>query len=84
MNAVFSVEDCPAARGPTLHHVKHQNYDDYSDYDNAMFNSVDFQAQKPGPQIRASRGRRSSIRMHFIAAEEVTWNYASHLKPTDR
>ncbi|XP_056456329.1 coagulation factor VIII [Gadus chalcogrammus] len=84
MNAVFSVEDCPAARGPTLYHVKHQNYDDYSDYDNAMFNSVDFQAQKPGPQIRASRGRRSSIRMHFIAAEEVTWNYASHLKPTDR
>ena len=78
MSAVFSVEDCPAAPGPILRHVKHQYNYDYN-YDDAAFNAVDFQ-----PRARASRGRRSSTRVHFIAAEEVVWNYAPHLKPTDR
>ncbi|CAL8264274.1 unnamed protein product [Lota lota] len=88
MSAVFSVENCPSAPGPILRHVKHQyNYDDdYSEasYDDDMFNSLDFQRQDPRPQARASRGRRSSTRVHYIAAEEVTWNYAPHLQPTDR
>ncbi|KAJ3587510.1 hypothetical protein NHX12_011107 [Muraenolepis orangiensis] len=77
MSAVFSVEDCPSAPGPVLRHVKYQ-YDDYYD---PMFNSLEFTPQKP--QVRASRGRRSTTWTHYIAAEEVTWNYAPHLQPTD-
>uniref|UniRef100_H3DHA1 Coagulation factor VIII, procoagulant component n=1 Tax=Tetraodon nigroviridis TaxID=99883 RepID=H3DHA1_TETNG len=33
-------------------------------------------------QARASRGR-SQVWEHYIAIEEITWDYAPHLKPTD-
>uniref|UniRef100_A0AAQ5X6G0 F5/8 type C domain-containing protein n=1 Tax=Amphiprion ocellaris TaxID=80972 RepID=A0AAQ5X6G0_AMPOC len=79
MNAVFNVEKCPepvTPPVPDLRNVKH-NYDDY--YDD-LFN---FQTKKPQVQVRASRGQQSKTWVHYIAAEEVTWDYAPHLEPTD-
>lgn len=86
MNALFAVEKCPE-RG--LRKVKHNDHstdgEEGSDEDyEYMFNTVNIQHKKPQVQVRSSRGQMSHTWMHFIAAEEVTWNYAPHLKPTDR
>ncbi|KAG7282039.1 hypothetical protein CRUP_020144 [Coryphaenoides rupestris] len=86
MSAMFTVKYCPPA--PDL--MRDYQYDDYiaevngeEAFDGRMFNTLDFKPQKPQPQVRASRGHRSSTWKHYIAAEEVTWNYAPHLQPTD-
>uniref|UniRef100_A0A8C4GQ25 Coagulation factor VIII, procoagulant component n=1 Tax=Dicentrarchus labrax TaxID=13489 RepID=A0A8C4GQ25_DICLA len=84
MNALFTVEKCSdpdSLPGPDLRNAKEEeNSDDYSD--NA-FNTISFQPWKPQVQARASRGQQSKTWEHYIAAEEVTWDYAPHLKPTD-
>lgn len=85
MNAMFTVEKCPEpVPGPDLRKVKHNNYEEYEgDYDDgeSLFNTINYQAWKPQVQAR-SIGQRTWE--HFIAAEEITWDYAPHLKPTDR
>uniref|UniRef100_A0A8D3CPB7 Coagulation factor VIII, procoagulant component n=1 Tax=Scophthalmus maximus TaxID=52904 RepID=A0A8D3CPB7_SCOMX len=91
MNALFAVEKCiePATPlGPDLRHVKHEDYGDYSeDYsdedDGNLFNTISFQPKKLQVQARASRGQESKTWKHYIAAEEVDWDYAPHLKPSD-
>uniref|UniRef100_UPI003AB01E3A coagulation factor VIII n=1 Tax=Centroberyx gerrardi TaxID=166262 RepID=UPI003AB01E3A len=91
MSAVFTVENCPepvTPPGPDLRNVKHKDYGDYTygeEYGNGedMFNTVNFEPMKPRPQARASRGQSTKIWQHYIAAEEITWDYAPHLKPTD-
>nr|XP_020451699.1 coagulation factor VIII-like [Monopterus albus] len=89
MSALFTVEKCPdpiIVPGPDLRKVKHKDYRDYSeeysdeDFEDS-FNTINFQPKNP-LQARASRGESKSWR-HYIAAEEVTWDYAPHLKPTD-
>lgn len=99
MNALFVVEDCPkpvTLSGPDLRKVKHEDYEDYGDYGDKysyedtddLFNTISFQPErrlkKPQVQARSSRGQRTKTWEHYIAAEEVTWDYAPHLKPTDR
>lgn len=85
MNAMFTVEKCPEpVPGPDLRKVKHNNYgESEEDYDDgeSLFNTINYQAWKPQVQAR-SIGQRTWE--HFIAAEEITWDYAPHLKPTDR
>uniref|UniRef100_A0A667WTU7 Coagulation factor VIII, procoagulant component n=1 Tax=Myripristis murdjan TaxID=586833 RepID=A0A667WTU7_9TELE len=89
MSAFFTVEDCPepvSLPGPDLRKVKH--YEDYSEYgeeypDDGVFEIVNMQPKRPRAQIRASRGQQSKTWVHYIAAEEITWDYAPHLKPTD-
>ncbi|XP_035525387.1 coagulation factor VIII isoform X1 [Morone saxatilis] len=90
MNALFTVEKCSdpdSLPGPDLRNAKEkENYsdDDYSDdYSENAFNTISFQSLKPQVQARASRGQQSKTWEHYIAAEEVTWDYAPHLKPTD-
>ncbi|XP_058506408.1 coagulation factor VIII [Solea solea] len=91
MNALFTVEKCPevvAVPGPDLRNVQHSEYGDYGeDYSQEnsehLFNTISFQPRKPQVQVRSSRGQDSKTWEHFIAAEEVTWDYAPHLKPTD-
>lgn len=81
MNALFTVDKCPEAitvPKQGLRNVKHdQEEDEDEDYSDFIFNVTNL---KP----RSSGGLQSNIRRHFIAAEEVTWDYAPHLKPTDR
>ncbi|XP_022069387.2 coagulation factor VIII [Acanthochromis polyacanthus] len=80
MNALFNVEKCPEPVTPPVPDVRQvkQNYDE--DYYDDLFN---FQPKKPQVQARASRGQQSKTWVHYIAAEEVTWDYAPHLEPTD-
>lgn len=91
MSAFFTVEDCPepvSLPGPDLRKVKH--YEDYSEYGEeypdggGAFEIVNMQPNRPRAQIRASRGQQSKTWVHYITAEEITWDYAPHLKPTDR
>lgn len=92
MNAFFTVEKCPepvVLPGPDLRKAKHKDYEDYSeeysDEDNEnLFNTIRIEPKKPQLQARARGGQQSKTWKHYIAAEEVTWDYAPHLKPTDR
>uniref|UniRef100_A0A8C5GV05 Coagulation factor VIII-like n=1 Tax=Gouania willdenowi TaxID=441366 RepID=A0A8C5GV05_GOUWI len=90
MDALFTVEKCPepvTPPSPDRRNVKHmdENEDYYNDEDvEDLFNTISFQPKKPLVNIRASRGHQSKTWVHYIAAEEVTWHYAPHLKPTDR
>ncbi|KAE8285867.1 Coagulation factor VIII Procoagulant component Precursor [Larimichthys crocea] len=82
MNALFMVEKCAEPGSQSGLNMRNpQDNDDYSDDD--MFNTISFQPKKPQMQARAFRGQLSKIWEHYIAIEEVTWDYAPHLKPTD-
>ncbi|XP_078117549.1 coagulation factor VIII [Sander vitreus] len=94
MNAFFNVEKCPdlvSLPGLDLRNVKHKDYgdssedgnEDYSDEDEDLFNTISLQPRKPQVQARASGGQPPITWQHYIAIEEVTWNYGSHLKPTN-
>ncbi|XP_011478321.4 coagulation factor VIII [Oryzias latipes] len=76
MNAEFNVEKCPE---PDVRHVKldseEMSHEDYA----SMFNTVNL---LPPFQVRSSR-EQSKTWKHFIAAEEILWDYTPHLKPTD-
>ncbi|KAM8909589.1 coagulation factor VIII isoform 2-T2 [Spinachia spinachia] len=86
MDAFFTVEKCkdPVVEpGPDLRNVKHEEYedgsDDYNDGDDSLFNTINF-LSNPQVQARASGGHPRGWR-HYIAVEEVTWDYNFHLKP---
>lgn len=89
MRASFTVENCPEPvplPGPDLRKVKHKDFDDEYEYedDDSLFNTLSYQPKKSQIQVRSSGGQQSSTWEHYIAAEEVTWDYAPHLTPTDR
>lgn len=86
------VERCPEQvlpPGPDRRNVQHSDSDknmyDYS-YEEIedMFNSISLQPKKPQVQVRANRGEQIQIWRHYIAIEEVIWDYAPHLKQSDR
>ncbi|XP_030001880.1 coagulation factor VIII isoform X2 [Sphaeramia orbicularis] len=79
MDAFFMVEQCPS--GPDLRNAQQEDYN-YEEYESS-FNLVSFPPKNPQVQIRSSRGELSKTWEHFIAAEEVTWDYTPHLKHTD-
>uniref|UniRef100_UPI0037E92206 coagulation factor VIII n=1 Tax=Semicossyphus pulcher TaxID=241346 RepID=UPI0037E92206 len=81
MNALFTVEKC--VQPAVLRNAKYKDDEDYKDdyADDSLFNTISYQA--PRAQVRTNRGEQSRTWEHFIAVEEVTWDYASHLKPTD-
>lgn len=91
MNAVFTVDKkCPepvTPPAPDLRKVRHE--EDYSDengddYGDSLFNVISFKPRNPQLQVRGLRGQESETWTHYIAAEEVTWNYTPHLTKTDR
>lgn len=89
MSAVFQVEKCPdpvVLPGPEMRNVKQSNDEDYDyNYDGEdAFNVISFQPKRPKLQARASRGAKFQVWEHYIAIEELTWDYGPHLKPTDR
>lgn len=86
MSALFLVEKCPdpvVLPGPDMRNVKHNNNqdDDYNYDGEDAFNVISFQ---PKLQARAGRGGNFPVWEHYIAIEEITWDYTPHLKPTDR
>lgn len=92
MEASFTVERCAEPvlpPGPDRRNVKHSGSEEYM-YDYTyeeiedMFNTISFQPKRPRVQVRANRGDQVKIWRHYIAIEEVIWDYAPHLKQTDR
>lgn len=92
MEALFTVERSPEPvlpPGPDTRNVQpshsNENAYDYSYEDeDELFNTISFEPKRPRVQARAHRGERLKIWRHYIAIEEVTWDYAPHLKQTDR
>lgn len=90
MEASFTVERCAEPvlpPGPDQRNVQHSDSDENSYYNyedtDYWFNTISFQPKRPQVQARASRGEQTKIWRHYIAIEEVTWDYAPHLKQTD-
>ncbi|CAN9515036.1 unnamed protein product [Ophioblennius macclurei] len=92
MEAMFTVEKCPdvvAPPVPDLRNVKHMGEEDHDededeDEDYDMFNTISFQPKKPKFQARSSGGQESpQTWVHYIAAEEISWDYTPHLTTAD-
>ena len=96
MNALFTVEDCPepvTIRPPDRRQVNPNNDDkDYIDYygggdygnGEELFSTLVLKPVKVTAEGRSSQGGRSKTWVHYIAAEEVNWDYAPHLRPGDK
>ncbi|XP_046874701.1 coagulation factor VIII isoform X1 [Hypomesus transpacificus] len=96
MNALFTVEDCPepvTIRPPDRRQVNPNNDDkDYIDYygggdygnGEELFSTLVLKPVKVTAEGRSSKGGRSKTWVHYIAAEEVNWDYAPHLRPGDK
>ncbi|XP_033829650.1 coagulation factor VIII [Periophthalmus magnuspinnatus] len=86
MSALFTVEKCPDV---VSHHPRNAKYDDQDDYDYEYdqdhFNVIvkPIEPKKPKVQVRSSRRQSPKTWRYFIAAQEIIWNYASDLKPSD-
>uniref|UniRef100_A0A672J2R2 Coagulation factor VIII, procoagulant component n=1 Tax=Salarias fasciatus TaxID=181472 RepID=A0A672J2R2_SALFA len=69
-------------KAPVKHkHIKEEEEED--DYYDDMFNTISIQPKKPAFQARSSRGQQSQTWVHYIAAEEITWDYTPHLSTAD-
>lgn len=87
MNALFRVEKCPEAVAllkTDLHNAKYKDNEDYDEDGEDLFNIISVQPKKPQVQARANRGGQFKTWKHYIAIEEVTWDYTPHLEHTDR
>ncbi|XP_019739469.1 coagulation factor VIII isoform X2 [Hippocampus comes] len=78
MRAMFKVEKCP---GPDLRNVKEEDYDEYGEN---YFNTINLQPMRPRAQGGTSTSHRTKIWKHYIAAEELMWDYAPHLTNRNR
>lgn len=88
MSAMFLVEKCPdpvVLPGPDMRNAKSSDDDNYDynyNYDGEdTFKIINF---KPKLQARSSRGANFQVWEHYIAIEELTWDYTPHLSSTDR
>lgn len=85
---MFTVEKCPEPvllPGPDMRNAKSSDGED-SDYNydrEDSFNVIELQP-KLKLQPRASRGAKFQVWEHYIAIEELTWDYTPHLSSTDR
>uniref|UniRef100_A0A8C7IAM4 Coagulation factor VIII, procoagulant component n=1 Tax=Oncorhynchus kisutch TaxID=8019 RepID=A0A8C7IAM4_ONCKI len=86
MSAVFEVEDCPepvTVPGPDVRRVQQsENEEDY-EYGDDMFELFVFKPVK-SRAVGRSRGGKNKVWVHYIAAEEISWDYAPHLSQGDR
>uniref|UniRef100_A0A8K9VH27 Coagulation factor VIII, procoagulant component n=1 Tax=Oncorhynchus mykiss TaxID=8022 RepID=A0A8K9VH27_ONCMY len=85
MSAVFEVEDCPepvTVPGPDVRRVQQsENEEDY-EYGDDMFELFVFKPVK-SRAVGRSRGGKNKVWVHYIAAEEISWDYAPHLSQGD-
>ncbi|XP_052370218.1 coagulation factor VIII isoform X1 [Oncorhynchus keta] len=85
MSAFFKVEDCPepvTVPGPDVRQVQQSEDKEDYEYGDDMFETFVF---KPGKYqaVGRSRGGKIKIWVHYIAAEEIIWDYAPHLSQGD-
>ncbi|XP_070295138.1 coagulation factor VIII-like [Salvelinus sp. IW2-2015] len=86
MSAVFKVEDCPepvTVPGPDVRRVQQSEDKEDYEYGDDMFETFVFKPGK-GQAVGRSRGGKNKIWVHYIAAEEIIWDYAPHLSQGDR
>uniref|UniRef100_A0A4W5RVL4 F5/8 type C domain-containing protein n=1 Tax=Hucho hucho TaxID=62062 RepID=A0A4W5RVL4_9TELE len=82
MSAVFKVEDCPepvTVPGPDVRRVQQSEDKEDYEYGDDMFETFVFKPGK-GQAVGRSRGGKNKIWVHYIAAEEIIWDYAPHLR----
>ncbi|XP_055783538.1 coagulation factor VIII-like isoform X2 [Salvelinus fontinalis] len=85
MSAVFKVEDCPepvTVPGPDVRRVQQSEDKEDYEYGDDMFETFVFKPGK-GQAVGRSRGGENKIWVHYIAAEEIIWDYAPHLSQGD-
>ncbi|XP_064182093.1 coagulation factor VIII [Anguilla rostrata] len=80
MTAFFTVEDCPEP-SDSLNKKYVVSPDDYTDYD--MEDAVNAIMVNPMPMVRSVK-MRPKVWRHYIAVEEITWDYAPDLGEKDR
>lgn len=77
MNAFFTVDNCPepvAVPIPDKRYVKNSD-DDEEDEDNMI--SIVFKQGSPVSVLRSSARGSPKVWVHYIAAEEMDWDYSS-------
>uniref|UniRef100_A0A6Q2XRP7 F5/8 type C domain-containing protein n=1 Tax=Esox lucius TaxID=8010 RepID=A0A6Q2XRP7_ESOLU len=82
MSAIFEVQDCPepvTVPKPDVRHVQQSEFDE--DYGEELFDTIVFTPEKATGR---SRGGKNKVWVHFIAAEEITWDYTPHITQEDR
>ncbi|XP_063045565.1 coagulation factor VIII [Engraulis encrasicolus] len=83
MSANFTIKNCAAPITPEQRNVKGEEVKVDDDFDSFLGNIV-FQGGDMASVLRsANRGRGSTHWVHYIAAEEVTWDYAPSLEQGD-
>lgn len=78
MNAFFTVDNCPdpaVAPIPDKRNVIRDDDEEEEDEDN-MF-SIVFKQGGPVSVLRSSAKGRPKVWVHYIAAEEMDWDYSS-------
>lgn len=81
MSATFTVNKCAAPVGPDKKNVK-DDYGDFGEFEDFM-STVVFQ-RGVASVLRSGSKARPKVWVHYIAAEEVTWDYAPNVNEGDR
>uniref|UniRef100_A0A8B9RD35 Coagulation factor VIII, procoagulant component n=1 Tax=Astyanax mexicanus TaxID=7994 RepID=A0A8B9RD35_ASTMX len=79
MSGFFTVEDCPEpADLPDKRNAKNSEEEDQQgdeDYSNDLFSTIVFGPGGPASVLRSTGRGRPKVWVHYISAEEITWNY---------
>ncbi|XP_017565233.1 coagulation factor VIII [Pygocentrus nattereri] len=93
MSAFFTVEDCPepmeVSDKRTIKHAEDEEEEGDEAYSvDDLFSTIVFQPGMPPSILRSAGSRRPKVWVHYISAEEVTWDYnpqsdrSSRMAPT--
>lgn len=75
MNAFFTVDNCPDPVVAPIPDKRNVIHDDEEDEDNMI--SIVFKQGGPVSVLRSSAKGRPKVWVHYIAAEEMDWDYSS-------
>uniref|UniRef100_A0AAR2KQL0 Coagulation factor VIII, procoagulant component n=1 Tax=Pygocentrus nattereri TaxID=42514 RepID=A0AAR2KQL0_PYGNA len=80
MSAFFTVEDCPepmeVSDKRTIKHAEDEEEEGDEAYSvDDLFSTIVFQPGMPPSILRSAGSRRPKVWVHYISAEEVTWDY---------
>ena len=82
MSAIFSVETCADAMGPDRRNANDEEDFGFSLED--LMSTVVFQRGGIASVLRSGSKGRPKVWVHYIATEEVTWDYAPNVNEGDR
>uniref|UniRef100_A0A8C9VGK1 Coagulation factor VIII-like n=1 Tax=Scleropages formosus TaxID=113540 RepID=A0A8C9VGK1_SCLFO len=82
MNAHFTVDNCPEPA--EMRDKKNAIHTDDYEYDITLEGLVSTMVMNSGPNVRSSVKLKPKVWEHYIAAEEVVWDYAPELSGSER